>query len=89
MTPLTFSPYEILKGRTVVGSFFGGLKPKTDVPRLLQKYMDKVNEYARIRMLTRTSHRKRARIGTDLSTGNVVCETGVELGGIRYAGNRV
>ncbi|KAI4389807.1 hypothetical protein MLD38_001990 [Melastoma candidum] len=39
--PLTFNPYEILKGRTVVGSFFGGLRPKTDIPGLLQKHADK------------------------------------------------
>ncbi|CAM0906813.1 unnamed protein product [Alopecurus aequalis] len=33
--------HEILKGRSVAGSLFGGLKPKTDIPVLAQKYLDK------------------------------------------------
>ncbi|XP_010025906.2 alcohol dehydrogenase-like 2 isoform X1 [Eucalyptus grandis] len=38
--PLSLGSYEILRGRTVVGSYFGGLKPKSDVPLLAQKYLD-------------------------------------------------
>jgi S-(hydroxymethyl)glutathione dehydrogenase/alcohol dehydrogenase len=41
-SPLTVTPRELLKGRTVTGSFFGGLKPKSDIPLLAQKYLDKV-----------------------------------------------
>ncbi|KAK1678640.1 hypothetical protein QYE76_039488 [Lolium multiflorum] len=33
--------HDILRGRSVVGSLFGGLKPKTDIPILAQKYLDK------------------------------------------------
>ncbi|XP_062164038.1 alcohol dehydrogenase-like 1 isoform X2 [Alnus glutinosa] len=40
-SPLTVTPRELLKGRTVTGSFFGGLKPKSDIPLLAQKYLDK------------------------------------------------
>lgn len=38
--PISIPSYEILRGRSVVGSLFGGLKPKTDVPLLAQKYLD-------------------------------------------------
>ncbi|XP_059460496.1 alcohol dehydrogenase-like 2 [Corylus avellana] len=38
---LTVSPHELLRGKTVAGSFFGGLKPKSDIPLLAQKYLDK------------------------------------------------
>lgn len=40
-SPLTLSPYDILKGKTITGSLFGGLKPKSDLPLLAQKYLDK------------------------------------------------
>lgn len=40
--PISIPSYEILRGRSVVGSLFGGLKPKTDVPLLAQKYLDEV-----------------------------------------------
>ncbi|XP_058786346.1 alcohol dehydrogenase-like 2 [Vicia villosa] len=39
-SPLTLSPYDILKGKTITGSLFGGLKPKSDIPLLAQKYLD-------------------------------------------------
>lgn len=29
-------------GKSLVGSLFGGLKPKSDIPILLKRYMDKV-----------------------------------------------
>ncbi|CDP07305.1 unnamed protein product [Coffea canephora] len=39
---LTFNSYEVLHmGKTLVGSLYGGLKPKTDVPMLIKKYLDK------------------------------------------------
>ncbi|XP_061353387.1 alcohol dehydrogenase-like 1 isoform X2 [Gastrolobium bilobum] len=40
-SPLTLSPYHIMRGRTITGSLFGGLKPKTDLPFLAKKYLDK------------------------------------------------
>lgn len=42
-SPLTLSPYDILKGKTITGSLFGGLKPKSDIPLLAQKYLDNVS----------------------------------------------
>ncbi|XP_051139254.1 alcohol dehydrogenase-like 7 [Andrographis paniculata] len=39
---LTFSSYDILHmGKTVIGSLFGGFKPKSDVPVLVRSYLDK------------------------------------------------
>ncbi|XP_057784615.1 alcohol dehydrogenase-like 7 [Salvia miltiorrhiza] len=39
---LTFSSYEVLhRGKAILGSFFGGLKPKTDITILIKKYTDK------------------------------------------------
>ncbi|KAH6759308.1 Zinc-binding alcohol dehydrogenase family protein [Perilla frutescens var. frutescens] len=39
---LTLSSYEVLhRGKTISGSFFGGLKPKSDIPILVKKYTDK------------------------------------------------
>ncbi|KAK2997934.1 hypothetical protein RJ639_025709 [Escallonia herrerae] len=39
---LNFSSFEVLHhGKTLSGSLFGGLKPKSDVPILLKRYMDK------------------------------------------------
>lgn len=32
---------EIMKGRTVMGSYFGGIKPKSDIPKLADKYLRK------------------------------------------------
>ncbi|XP_044510564.1 alcohol dehydrogenase-like 2 [Mangifera indica] len=40
-TPLSLSGFELLRGRSVCGSLFGGLKPKTDLPLLAQKYLNK------------------------------------------------
>ncbi|KAJ0085449.1 hypothetical protein Patl1_08566 [Pistacia atlantica] len=40
-TPLSLNCYASLRGRSVCGSLFGGLKPKTDIPLLAQKYLDK------------------------------------------------
>ncbi|KAL0432682.1 UNVERIFIED_CONTAM: Alcohol dehydrogenase-like 2 [Sesamum latifolium] len=40
-TPLSINPYELLRGKSVTGCLFGGLKPKSDIPILAQKYLDK------------------------------------------------
>ncbi|GMH31384.1 hypothetical protein Nepgr_033227 [Nepenthes gracilis] len=40
-TPLKLSCFDLLMGRSVKGSFFGGVKPKLDIPLLAQKYIDK------------------------------------------------
>lgn len=34
---------EILNGKCVMGSLFGGVKPKQDIPILADKYLNKVN----------------------------------------------
>ncbi|KAJ4767647.1 alcohol dehydrogenase [Rhynchospora pubera] len=40
-SPLCIAPYELLNGRCVMGSLFGGIKPKDDIPTLLNKYLNK------------------------------------------------
>ncbi|KAH7524347.1 hypothetical protein FEM48_Zijuj06G0109800 [Ziziphus jujuba var. spinosa] len=45
-TPLTLKSFDILRGRTVTGSLFGGLKPKTDIPLLVTKYLNKARSKA-------------------------------------------
>ncbi|PNX78075.1 alcohol dehydrogenase 7-like protein, partial [Trifolium pratense] len=40
-SPLTLNPRTMLRGRTITGSLFGGIKPKSDLPLLAQKYLDK------------------------------------------------
>uniref|UniRef100_A0A0A9HMN8 Enoyl reductase (ER) domain-containing protein n=1 Tax=Arundo donax TaxID=35708 RepID=A0A0A9HMN8_ARUDO len=39
--PISIPSTEIIRGRSVVGSLFGGIKPKDDIPVLAQKYLDK------------------------------------------------
>lgn len=39
--PLTISSLEILHGKCVMGSLFGGVKPKQDIPILADKYLNK------------------------------------------------
>uniref|UniRef100_I1QCA7 Cinnamyl-alcohol dehydrogenase n=1 Tax=Oryza glaberrima TaxID=4538 RepID=I1QCA7_ORYGL len=39
--PIGIPSHEILRGRSVIGSLFGGIKPKNDIPMLAQKYLDK------------------------------------------------
>ncbi|SPT16923.1 unnamed protein product [Triticum aestivum] len=41
VAPMSIPSHDILMGRSVVGSLFGGLKPKADIPILAQKYVDK------------------------------------------------
>ncbi|CBI19197.3 hypothetical protein VitviT2T_027245 [Vitis vinifera] len=38
---LNVNSSQILRGRSVMGSLFGGLKPKSDIPILAKKYIDK------------------------------------------------
>jgi len=33
----------LFQGKSLMGSIFGGLKPKSDVPILFKRYMDKVH----------------------------------------------
>jgi len=40
--PLSISSHEILHGKSVIGSMFGGVKPKQDIPILADKYLNKV-----------------------------------------------
>lgn len=40
-SPLTLNPHDFLKGRSVTGSYMGGTKPKSDIPILAKKYLDK------------------------------------------------
>ncbi|CAI0549239.1 unnamed protein product [Linum tenue] len=40
-SPLVVSPYEIIRGRSICGTYFGGLKPKTHISLLAKKYLDK------------------------------------------------
>ncbi|ESR47176.1 alcohol dehydrogenase-like 2 [Citrus sinensis] len=40
-SPISLNSIEILKGRSVCGTYFGGLKPRSDIATLAQKYLDK------------------------------------------------
>ncbi|KAJ9166551.1 hypothetical protein P3X46_021289 [Hevea brasiliensis] len=40
-SPLSLNPYELLRGKSVAGALIGGLKPKSDIPLLAEKYIDK------------------------------------------------
>lgn len=35
-------PINLLNERTLKGTFFGNFKPRTDLPRLVEKYVNKV-----------------------------------------------
>ncbi|KAI3926463.1 hypothetical protein MKW92_052590 [Papaver armeniacum] len=39
--PLRINTYDLLKGKRIEGSLFGGIKAKTDIPRLAQSYLNK------------------------------------------------
>lgn len=40
---VTLPSFDILhSGKTLIGSLFGGIKPKSDIPVLLKRYIDKV-----------------------------------------------
>ncbi|XP_057470298.1 alcohol dehydrogenase-like 2 isoform X1 [Actinidia eriantha] len=40
-SPLSINPNEILRGKTVTGSIFGGVKAKSDIPFFVKKYLHK------------------------------------------------
>ncbi|XP_078164407.1 alcohol dehydrogenase-like 1 [Carex rostrata] len=40
-SPLCLESYNILNGKSVMGSLFGGIKAKTDIPTLVNKYLSK------------------------------------------------
>ncbi|EOA37938.1 hypothetical protein CARUB_v10009406mg [Capsella rubella] len=39
--PISLGSYDLLRGRTVCGTLFGGLKPKLDIPILVDRYLKK------------------------------------------------
>ncbi|CAN8291899.1 unnamed protein product [Cochlearia groenlandica] len=39
--PISLGSYDILRGRTICGTLFGGLKPKLDIPILIDRYLRK------------------------------------------------
>ncbi|XP_074272735.1 alcohol dehydrogenase-like 2 [Silene latifolia] len=39
--PLSINTWSMMTGKTVTGSYFGGIKPKSDIPVLVQRYMNK------------------------------------------------
>jgi Zn-dependent alcohol dehydrogenase len=41
-SPLCLDSYEILSGKCVMGSLFRGIKANTDIPTLVNKYLNKV-----------------------------------------------
>ena len=41
-TPFSAHPGLFLYGRSLVGTLFGGLKPKSDLPKMVDMYMQKV-----------------------------------------------
>ncbi|RLN35309.1 alcohol dehydrogenase-like 7 [Panicum miliaceum] len=41
VAPISIPSLEIMRGRSVVGSYLGGIKPKDDIPVLAQKCLDK------------------------------------------------
>jgi len=40
--PISIPSFDIMRGRSVVGSYFGGIKPKDDIPVLANKCLHKV-----------------------------------------------
>ncbi|CAM8979700.1 unnamed protein product [Rhodiola kirilowii] len=38
--PTSFEPHELYRGRSVSGTYLGGVKPKTDIPLFVQKHLD-------------------------------------------------
>ena len=47
--PISVPSFDIMRGRSVTGSLFGGIKPKDDIPMLAQKYLDKVTPSPSVR----------------------------------------
>lgn len=40
--PFSVNSRKLLTGKTIKGSLFGGIKPQTDIPILIEKYLNKV-----------------------------------------------
>lgn len=40
-SPISINCMDILRGRSIMGAFMGGMKPKTDIPILMEKYIRK------------------------------------------------
>ena len=54
---LSLSSFDILfHGKSLMGSLYGGLKPKSDVPTLLKWYTDKVTYYCLLLWISYTSY---------------------------------
>ncbi|CAH8382988.1 unnamed protein product [Eruca vesicaria subsp. sativa] len=41
MLPISLGSHDLLRGRTICGTLFGGLKPKLDIPILVDSYLKK------------------------------------------------
>jgi Zn-dependent alcohol dehydrogenase len=41
--PISLGSFDLLRGRVICGSLFGGLKSKLDIPILVDHYLKKVN----------------------------------------------
>ncbi|KAL1201739.1 Alcohol dehydrogenase-like 5 [Cardamine amara subsp. amara] len=41
LTPISLGSFDLLRGRHVCGNMFGGLKPKLDIPILVDHYLKK------------------------------------------------
>lgn len=45
-------PMNFLNERTLKGTFYGNYKPRTDIPGVVEKYMNKVHERININYIT-------------------------------------
>jgi len=52
-------PMKFMEGRTLKGTFYGHFKPRTDIPGVVEKYLNKVNHIAISCILTSTIHIKK------------------------------
>lgn len=43
--PVSLGSFDLLSGRTICGSLFGGLKSKLDIPVLVDHYLKKVLQF--------------------------------------------
>ena len=42
MLPISLGSHDLLRGRAICGTLFGGLKPKLDIPILVDSYLKRV-----------------------------------------------
>lgn len=45
------SPMNLLNERTLKGTFFGNYKPRSDIPSVVEKYMNKVNYIQKLKFI--------------------------------------